>query len=299
MKEAIKTLIGHRPPPAERVGLDALIHDWNFHASRPSGTTVAIRLATLPHLRRAPAFSVMKALGTRPRWIFYFVYLPTGGLTAAHRFTLERLRQADAALCVICASPSPTDVPDELNGIADALYWKALSGFDFSAYALAISETARFSPGADTLILNDSVFGPFVAVDDLWPAMRWDLTGFTAFAQTQNHIQSYAFYLRRVTPETVRSLRPVLPRNHAFDHYRGAVFWQESRLATVAAKTMSVGAWWYADARRSGDPSIVAALPLVRAGFPFLKRSLLSKNSHIWPRKMVLDTLRDLGHPLP
>jgi lipopolysaccharide biosynthesis protein len=298
VKDTIKWLLGHHPSPTERVGLDALERDWTFRPSRPDGVTRAVRLLTRRGRRPAPAHLALVPVTPSPRWIAYFVFLPAGGLTAAHRFTLDRLRAADAKLCVICAAPTPGDVPDALARYADALYWKALPGFDFSAYALAVRVVAAGSPGADLLVLNDSVWGPFVPVDSIWPAMRWDLTGFTASAQIQNHVQSYAFHLRGVTPATAHALRPVLPAGYAYDDYRGAVYRQESRFATVGARSMTVGALWYADGVRCGDPSVLAALPLVRQGFPFLKRSLLGKNGHIYPRAQILATLRDLGHPV-
>ncbi len=298
VKTIIKTLLRHRPSPVFKVGIDALDRDWTFRPSRPDGITAAVRATALRGLRHAPAHHAIIPICSRPRWIVFFVYLPSGGLTAAHRFTLERLRQADAGLCIICAAPTPADIPAEITTVADALYWKALPGFDFSAYALALHAIAHDSPGADVLVLNDSVFGPFSPVDSLWSHMRWDLTGFTASAQLQNHIQSYAFHLKRVDADRLRVLRTVMPRHWAFDDYRGAVYLQESRFATVAARSMSVGALWYADGERSGDPSIFAALPLLDAGFPFLKRSLLTKNAHVVPRDSILHALTCRDHPI-
>jgi hypothetical protein len=298
LKSIAKTVLGHRPAPVLRTGLDALERDWTFRRSQPDGVTAAVRVTILRGLTRAPKSMALVPITPKPRWIVYFVYLPDGELTAAHRFTLTRLRQADAGLCVICAMPTPANVPDELRRTADALYWKALPGFDFSAYALALHEIAHRSAGADMLVLNDSVFGPFEPIDTLWPAMHWRLTGFTASAQLQNHIQSYAFHLKNVDHRMVQTLRTVLPRRFAFDDYRGVVYGQESRFATVAARSMSVGALWYADGIRCGDPSILAALPLVRAGFPFLKRSLVTKNAHAAGYDEIRDTLRAFGHPV-
>ncbi len=131
------------------------------------------------------------------------------------------------------------------------------------------------------LVLNDSVFGPFVPLDSLWDRMRWDLTGFTASGQVQNHIQSYAFHFRDWNADKLHALRDIFPEHTAYDDYRGAVYGQETRFATVAARAMSVGALWYADHVRCNDPTVFAALPMVEAGFPFLKRSLLSKNAHL------------------
>lgn len=298
LKTIIKILLRHRPSPVFKVGIETLDHDWTFCPSWPDGITAAVRVTALRGLRLAPAHRAVIPIRPRARWIVFFVYLPAGGLTAAHRFTLERLCQADAGLCIICAAPTPADIPAELTTVADSLYWKALPGFDFSAYTLALHAIANDSPGADVLVLNDSVFGPFLPVDSLWSDMRWDLTGFTASAQLQNHIQSYAFHLKRVDAGRIRALRTVMPRRWAFNDYRGAVYLQESRFATVAARSMSVGALWYADGERSGDPSIFAALPLLDAGFPFLKRSLLTKNAHVVPRDDILHALAKRDHPI-
>lgn len=230
----------------------------------------------------------------------YFIYLPSGGLTEAHRFTLRRLREMqNAGLIVICATPAPEAVPAELHALADALYWKGLGGFDFSAYALAISEVAADSPGADLLLLNDSVFGPFGPIEALWKAAHWDLSGFTAAGAGGNHIQSYAFILRALDPERAKALRSVFPPGRAFDDFATVLLRQEMRLAAVAARSMSVGAAWYADPDECADPSLFAALPLVAAGFPFLKRALLGKHRGIYPDQDVLDTLRRMGHPPP
>jgi lipopolysaccharide biosynthesis protein len=237
-------------------------------------------------------------VGPRDRWVIYFAYLPDGQLTAAHRFTLNRLRDAGAGVAVVCATPDLTLVPDELRGYSDALYWKDLGGFDFSAYALALRELAVHSPGADVLVLNDSVFGPFVPAEQLWAAMRWDLTGFTASAEIENHVQSYAFFLQNWTVSKLHRLNDIFPCDTAFNNYRDTVYSRESLLASRASRFMSVGALWYADGQRAGDATVYAALPLLDAGFPFLKRSVLLRNSHLYQMGEVLDRLRDLGHPI-
>ncbi|MBJ6123338.1 rhamnan synthesis F family protein [Sphingomonas mollis] len=297
LKRAIYRALGQRPPVYRRVGIEALERNWSFRRSMPDGVTILIRLLVMRGRVPAPASRALIPITPAPRWIVYFIYLPSGGLTAAHRYTLERLHAADARLAVICATPDG-DVPAELHHQADALYWKGLGGFDFSAYALALHEVAERSSGADVFVLNDSVFGPFVPLDSLWPAMRWDLTGFTASAELENHIQSYAFHLKNCTRGRLRRLRAIFPRHSASDTYRDAVYSRESRFAAQAARSMTVGSLWYADNRRAGDPSVFAALPLLNAGFPFLKRSLLGKNARFYGPDEVPDRLRSLGHPV-
>lgn len=71
---------------------------------------------------------------------------------------LQRPASEDTDLLVICACPENHAVLEELKPLCDALYWKAEQGWDFSAYALGLSELARLSPGADVLAMNDSLF---------------------------------------------------------------------------------------------------------------------------------------------
>jgi hypothetical protein len=61
---------------------------------------------------------------------------------------------------------------------------------------------------------------------------------------------------------------------------------------------MSVGALWYADNRRCSDATIFAALPLLDAGFPFLKRSLLTKHAEFNDINDVHTALRARTHPV-
>lgn len=293
--------LGLRRPlaPLRPIELDQLERDWTYRPSRPDPVDRLRRLRALGRWRPAPASRALLPIrAVRERWIVYFLYLPAGrGLDAAHRHTLERLRESAAGLLVVCAAGEAGDVPAALHEVADALYWKALGGFDFSAYALALHAIAAASPGADVLVLNDSVFGPFRPVDELWPAMAWDLTGFTACGQVENHVQSYGFVLRRVTPSRMANLQEVLPANRAHDAYEPVVLRQETRFASVAARRMSVGALWYGAPDVTADPSLFAALPLVEAGFPFLKRALLTKHAGIYPAEAVRAVLARHGHP--
>ena len=287
-------------PASREVLLDRLVRDWTF---QPSPCSLRTRLARLravligsspsaPHLALRP-------VTPRARWSCYFVYLPDGKLSPAHEFTLTRLRALDSGLLVICAAPSPDDMPGEIFEYADAVCWKGLSGYDFSAYAIGLREVAELSAGADLLVLNDSVYGPFGDLTEWLARARWDLTGFTASAMVENHIQSYAFRIRGVTQETLRQLRPVFPRGAAFSRARDVIAFQETRMARVAsAAEMSVGAFWYADLA-AGDPSLAAAIPLVRSGFPFLKRGLFTKAKHFFSRADLCNLLEEQGHPIP
>lgn len=232
------------------------------------------------------------------RWTAYFAYLPDGQLLPSHRFTLDKLAAEPSRLLVICATDRPDQVPAELRDCADSLIWKGKSGFDFSAYALALRYVARDSNGADVVFLNDSVLGPFQSLDNLFANSPWDLTGLTAYSLIENHVQSYAFQIRNVTRQRVRALSAVIPQRSAFNRYKDVVLCQETRLACVAARSMSVGAFWFADAADTLNPTVYRAVELARAGFPFLKRSLTGRFAHLADRAEVDGILASHGHPL-
>jgi hypothetical protein len=239
---------------------------------------------------------VLRAVDVRDRWNGYFLYLPDGGLTSAHRYTLTKLRALSGGLMAICATPDVESVPSELLDQCDAVVWKGLSGYDFSAYAVALAEVSLRSPGADLLLVNDSVLGPFVDLDTILLAAPWTLTGFTASSEHENHLQSYALYFRGVTPATVQSLRTVIPQSVALNSFRHVVYCQETRLARVAARTMTVGALWYGG--EIENPSLTRALPLLKAGFPFLKRSLVGgKRAQCYDQEAMMELLAELDHP--
>lgn len=296
LNQFIMMLRGEHPTwPTTTV--DALERDWTYRPSRIGYHTRALRIRARMRRRPGPATQVLRAVTPRQRWTCYFLYLPDGVLQPAHRFTLERLRARNAGLLVVCATPDPAMVPAFLHEVADALIWKDLGGFDFCAYALAIETVARNSAGADLFIMNDSVLGPFTDLDAQLDRTPWDLTGFTAFARIENHIQSYAFNLRSVTPATVAALRPALSSGIAHDYYRDVIYAQETRLARVAARSMSVGSLWYApDA--SGDASIFAAMSLVANDFPFLKRKLLGREKGHFAEDLIHAYLEERRHPL-
>jgi len=291
------------PPLNESVSAAAipgLVRDWTF---QPSPVRWTDRLRTvnrvLRHARRAPASAVLKPASPGARWVTYFVYVPDGELTASHRFTLERLKASALPVLVVCACPQGAVVLQTLREFCDALLWKDLPGYDFSAYRLALSHLAAFSPGADVLLMNDSVFGPFADLREVFDTAPWTLTGFTASNQRAPHIQSYAFLLRDVRWSTIVRLTPVLPPGVAFNQFRHIIDLQETRFARVAARSMSVGALWFGDVRDVSDPTLARPMELLDNGFPFLKRSLLGKHEGVIERDVVLARLRALGHPLP
>ncbi|MGB3470873.1 MAG: hypothetical protein WBA51_08640 [Erythrobacter sp.] len=281
------------------ISLDDLIPDWNYTASAPTALTRLKRWASFRQLSAAPKFELLEALEIRRgRWIAQFFFCPTGELSASQLYTLARIMESTASKLIICATPLSRMVPAALKGHADLLYWKSMGGYDFSSYSIALTELSMRAPGSDVTLMNDSVFGPFLPYDQLWEGANWDVSGFTAASKWENHLQSYALQIRGVTPERLLHLRPIFRRRTAFNHYAGVVLNQESRLAAVAARTMTVGARWFSGPAQSLDPSLHAAVPLLEAGFPFLKKALFTKHSGIENASELRAALMRQGHPL-
>ncbi|MCY7315897.1 MAG: hypothetical protein LH480_09820 [Rubrivivax sp.] len=240
-----------------------------------------------------PASRVLKPVLAAPRWLAYFVYLPDGQLLPQHHFTLRRLREHGLPLLVIAASPSPDQVPPELHTAADALAWKALPGYDFSAYRLIWSLLAEHSPGADVLLLNDSVLGPFSDLTPFIDRARWSLTGFTASAEYGNHVQSYAMVLRDVRPSLLKALTPLFRFGRCLQSFDDVVLAQEVQLSRVMARTISVGSLWWSP----GNATLEQPFALLDQGYPFLKRALIDKHRAKQDERLVRARLKKAGHP--
>lgn len=298
-----------------------LVRNWTYRPSSPGPLVRLSRWKSLLTGRVAfPAHAALRRIGRQDRWNGLFLYLPDGRITPSQRFTVERLIGLSGASAVVCATPHPDHVPvAQLTGV-DALYWKGLGGFDFSAYALLAHEVAQHSPGATLYLQNDSVLGPFGDVDALVATMPWRVGGFLASSAMENHLQSYALVLRNVDHGLLSRLAPALSTRRAYDHWRDVVNLQETRLARLAGRSESVGALWYAPHAHEGaprlweaavakfgrsseaqrptsDPSLRDAPELLGQGFPFLKRSLFTRNAHLQPRAPLDAFLAAQGHP--
>jgi len=274
--------------------------NWSFEPSWPRWDIVPKRWAARRSKGPAPTWKAVVPAAPARRWLLYFIFLPDGKLTPAHIFTLERLAAEEANLMLICTCPEGDPVLGVLKERCDALYWKAANGWDFSAYALGLSELARLSPGADVLVMNDSVFGPFVPVVPLLDAAPWRLTGFTCIAQDENHIQSYAFMIKDLRADVLEALAPVMSTEWSYNNAGAVILLQETRMARVAARQLTVGSCWYAKRSKQNDLCLFRPKELLEAGFPFFKRSHLGKFARVFqdPAEMR-KLLTSLGHPLP
>lgn len=305
-----------------RSPVSLLQQDWPFVPSNPSLQIRRLRVQKRWMARHpAPPFTVLRPPAPRDRWNLLFLFAPAGRLDWDQQEMLARLRALRGGLLVVCAAPAAADLPD--LSVADAVAWKGVAGFDFSAYALGLRLIAEHSPGATTYVQNDSVYGPLTDIDEQVARAHWDLTGFVASATVENHVSSFAFVLRNVTPARVEALSPVLPVDWCYNDFSSVVVAQETMLARVASACMSVGSFLYMPVRPatpswkqrivlrlwadaalrypldvSGDPTLGSPLELLDLGFPFLKRSLLGKFPGLEDAGTLRARLNGLGWPI-
>jgi lipopolysaccharide biosynthesis protein len=271
---------------------------WDFEATRPLLGTTLGRWRMRWTRVAAPAWRALRPVRPRARWILYFIHAPHGQLTPGQRFTLERLAREDAGLMLVCSCPAEDPLLTELKTICDALYWKDQPGWDFSAYAIGLHAVAAYSPGADLLLMNDSVYGPFHRLTPFIEQAPWRLSGFTGNAGNENHLQSYAMVFRKVDRVLLQYLAPVVSTAWSYNSASAVILLQETLLGRVASRHMSVGAWWYTDTKVHGDLCLHCPQQMIEAGFPFLKRSLVGKFAGVFqPEDQVRALLLRLGHP--
>lgn len=304
--------------PVLRASPADLVNDWQYKMALPM-PLVQIRRARLRwNARRLPPPAVTLVPPFRAdRWNALFLYAPSNAIDADQKQILSRMRALSGRLLVVVATRSPAELPPEVR-CADSLIWKGLSGFDFSAYALALASVAEHSPGATLYVQNDSVFGPFNELDALVHQAPWALSGFIGSAEVEPHISSFAFVMRDVRPTTLAIMRPVLSTAWSYDSFEQVVMLQETRFARVAARAMSVGSYSFLTST-SSQPTVVAKLAarleigaarigpidargdatlsfpseLLNRGFPFLKRSLFTKFAGLAENGQLREQLRE------
>lgn len=226
------------------------------------------------------------------------MYLPEGELSAQHRFTLERLAAENARLMIVCSCPPGHAVLDVLKQHCDALYWKAMEGFDFSAYAIGLAELVRHVPGSNVMLLNDSMLGPFSPLTPFIEQSPWRLAGLSASAMEENHLQSFALIVRQLDAGFLQAVAPVISTEWCYNASAPVILLQETRLARVASSHMTVGAFWYSDGSTYQDLCLNCPGQMLDAGFPLLKRSLFGKFARRFQDPAEMQALlQRLGHP--
>jgi hypothetical protein len=271
---------------------------WHYLPSKPTWNARFRKFIGRMRRDPAPASVTLKSPQGRGRWVLYFIFLPDGRLTPAHRFSLERLATEDLQLMVVCACPRGHPVLAELLPECQSLIWKEPSGWDFCGYALGLAALAEHAAGSDVLVMNDSVFGPFGPVVPFIEQAPWHLTGFTGNNQNENHIQSYAFIIKSIDGAFVKHLSSILSTGFRYRMQETVVLCQENPLARKVAEKYTVGSYWFSTSSEGSDLCLGQPEQLLDAGFPFIKRSLVGKFANAFNKVADIQALLNrVGHP--
>lgn len=275
----------------------------SHHQLRPTRKSLSrLRLRQMRFLttdsRPFPRYEIVRRAQAAGVWTILFLFCPDGLVSRAQAATLASLRALPRRLFLVCATGGREQLPESLLKDADALAWKALPGFDFSAYAIALHEICALPGPSDVYVQNDSVFGPRCDMGAFLAPSEWGLAGLTASSHLIDHVQTYAFRLPRLTSGLLASLGSVFSTRTALSSFDANVLCKELELTRRVARVANVGSLWY-ETDPGVDPTLQRLRELNNQDFPFMKRSLLGKHvrfltpelrvelSRNWPQFLV------------
>jgi len=232
-------------------------------------------------------------------WAIYFCYLPNGKLNGIHKYTLTQLKQQGFSILVVCACPDFNNAPQFKDYNIDGLVLKELKGYDFSGYTAGLSYLADQDRDYDVVVLNDSILGPFGNLNTLFRSSPWQLTGCLNYDVIENHIIGFCFSFKNFNKKTLQSLSSIFTAKISYNSQGPVCLLQETRLAAVASKKMTVGSILCPpDGIKAHNYLMGNPVGLLDIGFPFIKRSIFEKRAHLFLNQdYYLSILEELGHP--
>lgn len=212
----------------------------------------------------------------------------------AHWSTRERLSRsveelvrqlADHAYHVLLVSTAEVAAPLAWSGSRPAavtVLRRPNLGYDFGSWATALHRYPRLAASGCVLLVNDSLAGPFAALDGLlerFQGSQADVWGLTDTTQFGHHLQSYCLGFRRGCLQ-----EPPLRRfwhDIRVERSKEDVIWRdEIGLGRLLQREQFVteAAFPYRTVVADGEnPTIMGWRKLLEAGFPFVKRTLLDR----------------------
>lgn len=203
---------------------------------------------------------------------------------------VEHLLEAGFGVALIVNTDLDLDtirVEPGLLSRLDACHVRENAGFDFAAWAHGWSLCGAPTDLQRLLLVNDSIVGPlsspaFAAMIQRLRLSGADVVGLTESIQTRHHLQSFflAFGQRALQSATVLS---VLEHMYALPTKEMVIDVYETRLTQRLRNAgLSVEALFPAmtDDRWSSNDTFYHWADLIRAGFPFIKTSVLPRVAH-------------------
>jgi rhamnosyltransferase len=141
----------------------------------------------------------------------YVVYDSDGIIDSYIGYMLSQLRKYVDRLIVVCNMQMPLRGETNVTDYADEVICRKNKGFDIGAYKDAICDYIGFEELKnfdELLLLNDSFFGPFYSLEEMFLKMdseNWDFWGITKRAESlvnydivqKEHINSYFLAVRK------------------------------------------------------------------------------------------------------
>lgn len=203
---------------------------------------------------------------------------------------VEHLLEAGFRVVLVVNTDLPLDairVEPGLSARLGALYVRQNIGFDFAAWAHGWSLCGA-PTGLDRLLLvNDSIIGPlskpaFTAMIQRLRASSADMVGLTESVQTRHHLQSFFLAFGRRALQSA-ALQGALERMYALPTKEMVIDAYETQITQrLRAAGLSIEALFPAmdDDCWSSNDTFYHWADLIRAGFPFIKTSVLPRVAH-------------------
>lgn len=181
-------------------------------------------------------------------------------------------------------APESVTVVPPLSDRLSGLYVRQNSGFDFAAWAHGWSLCGRPVDLERLLLVNDSIVGPlsdaaFTSMMQRLRSSRADVVGLTESTQTRPHLQSFflAFSRKALQSEDLRRffehLYALPTKEMVIDAYETQLT-QRLRAAGLSTEALFPA---LTDDRWSPNDTFYRWADLIRAGFPFIKTSVLPR----------------------
>jgi len=184
-------------------------------------------------------------------------------------------------------APESITVTPALSERLSGLYVRPNIGFDFAAWAHGWFLCGRPTGLAHLLLVNDSIVGPlssaaFTSMMQRLRSSSADVVGLTESTQTRPHLQSFFLAFGRKALQS-QDLQQFFEHLYALPTKEMVIDAYETQLTQrLRAAGLSTEALFPAltDDRWSPNDTFYRWADLIRAGFPFIKTSVLPRVAH-------------------
>lgn len=209
----------------------------------------------------------------------FVTYAPRNHLTE-HSVILARAWAAAGFQVVVVIVTDDMSTPIDIAdlGFANGILRRKNAGYDFGAWASAISLLPAIRESSLLVTTNDSIYGPLEGFSKMLARVRAteaDVVGAIESLEVQPHFQSFVLFFK---PKALRSLifKTFWNSVRTFDRAQ-VVIWYECNLV-MQFKQAGLRCAALFPAQSAENPTLSSWRELIVRGFPFVKVSLLRDN---------------------